>query len=100
MRKIIFVLLLMVTVSVLSYVPAEGKAGSSESKNYVAKNNVGSVNTVSQATSAEIAKANPGWTLYIWIAAAFILVAVIGFTENLIREEKEKIGALQPKEKS
>jgi len=100
MRKIVFTLFLMLTIAALSPAQAAASVSSSESKNYVAKNNVGSVNTVSAATSSEIAKAKPGWTLYIWIIAAFILVAVIGFTENLLKEEKEKIGNLQPKEKS
>jgi peptidoglycan/LPS O-acetylase OafA/YrhL len=100
MRKIVFILFLMLTLSALMPAQASASVSSSESKHYVAKNNVGSVNTVSSATTSEIAKAKPGWTLYIWIIAAFILVAVIGFTENLLKEEKEKIGNLQPKEKS
>lgn len=33
----------------------------------------------------------PDWTYFIWISAAFVLIAVIGFTENLIHEEKDKL---------
>ena len=37
----------------------------------------------------------PDWTYYIWISAAFILVAVVGFAENLINEEREKVRRLR-----
>lgn len=33
----------------------------------------------------------PDWTYYIWISAAFVLVAIVGFTENLINAEREKV---------
>ncbi|OJV20792.1 MAG: hypothetical protein BGO30_05620 [Bacteroidetes bacterium 41-46] len=37
----------------------------------------------------------PDWTYYIWISAAFILVALVGFAENLINEEREKAKKLR-----
>lgn len=30
----------------------------------------------------------PDWTYYVWISAAFVLVAIVGLTENLINAER------------
>ena len=47
------------------------------------------------ATGQKKSADGPDWTYYIWISAAFILVAVVGFAENLINEEREKVRRLR-----
>ena len=59
-------------------------------------NNAGSREVSAEILDREQSKSDrPDWTYYIWISAAFVLVAVIGFTENLIREEKDKVKELK-----
>ncbi|MDD3273831.1 MAG: hypothetical protein PHV46_07270 [Bacteroidales bacterium] len=51
-------------------------------------------NTIVQRDLAKKQQAKgdgPDWTYYIWISAAFVLVAIIGFAENFINEEREKV---------
>ncbi|MDX9782773.1 MAG: hypothetical protein RBT35_07325 [Bacteroidales bacterium] len=47
------------------------------------------------ATQQKKSENGPDWTYYIWISAAFVLVAVVGFAENLINEEREKVKKLR-----
>lgn len=57
----------------------------------------GDVNASAGVVSTELTETKrknaggPDWTYYIWISAAFVLVAIVGLTENLINAEREKV---------